>query len=88
MLITKTLRALARTGLKRLAIGGGVCANSRLRERLQEEAAAKKLHLTLPPVELCVDNGAMVAGLGAVRLRRGGEAPLSMAIDPNLCLAS
>ena len=88
MLITKTLRALTRTGLKRLAIGGGVCANSRLRERLQEEAGTKKLHLTLPPVELCVDNGAMVAGLGALRLRCGGEAPLSMAIDPNLCLSS
>ncbi len=46
-----------------LLVGGGVSANSRLREELTEFAAAKGLDLRLPPMALCVDNAAMIAGL-------------------------
>jgi N6-L-threonylcarbamoyladenine synthase len=50
-------RALAQTGLDRLAIGGGVAANGPLRERL----AALGVELDVPPRELCTDNAAMIA---------------------------
>jgi N6-L-threonylcarbamoyladenine synthase len=50
-------RALAATGLRRVAIGGGVAANGRLRERL----ASLGVELSVPPVELCTDNAAMIA---------------------------
>jgi len=50
-------RALAQTGLDRLAIGGGVAANGPLRERLTALAPTVKI----PPRELCTDNAAMIA---------------------------
>jgi N6-L-threonylcarbamoyladenine synthase len=49
--------ALVRTGLDRLAVGGGVAANGPLRERL----AGLGVRLSLPPLELCTDNAAMIA---------------------------
>jgi N6-L-threonylcarbamoyladenine synthase len=50
-------RALAATGLDRLAVGGGVAANGALRERL----AGLGVELDIPPPELCTDNAAMIA---------------------------
>jgi N6-L-threonylcarbamoyladenine synthase len=50
-------RALAQTGLERLAVGGGVAANGPLRERLARIGVA----LDVPPRELCTDNAAMIA---------------------------
>jgi len=85
-LVTKTLRAAQRTGLKDIVIGGGVASNRRLRQRLTDDAAVKKLRVVMPPPALCVDNGAMVAGLGFPLLQRGRVASLSMNADPSLCL--
>jgi N6-L-threonylcarbamoyladenine synthase len=56
-LTVRTERALAQTGLDRLAIGGGVAANGPLRERL----AGLGVALDVPPVALCTDNAAMIA---------------------------
>lgn len=50
-------RALAETGLERLAVGGGVAANGPLRQRL----SALGLEIDVPPRELCTDNAAMIA---------------------------
>jgi len=50
-------RALAATGLERLAVGGGVAANGALRERL----AGLGVELDIPPPQLCTDNAAMIA---------------------------
>jgi N6-L-threonylcarbamoyladenine synthase len=50
-------RALAQTGLQRLAVGGGVAANGPLRERLATLGVA----VDVPPRELCTDNAAMIA---------------------------
>jgi N6-L-threonylcarbamoyladenine synthase len=86
LLVNKTLKACQRTGLTRIVIGGGVAANRRLRERLAEEAAAKGLQVVLPPLALCVDNGAMIGGLGYELLRRGQRAPLSISADPRMHL--
>jgi N6-L-threonylcarbamoyladenine synthase len=50
-------QAVAQTGLRRLAIGGGVAANGPLRERL----AQLDVELRVPPPQLCTDNAAMIA---------------------------
>jgi N6-L-threonylcarbamoyladenine synthase len=87
ILVTKTLKAVQRTGIPRVVVGGGVASNRRLRTRFAEEAAEKKLEVVFPPPALCVDNGAMVAGVGYPLLQRGRVAALSLNADPNLCLA-
>ena len=87
ILVTKTLRAIQRTGIRRVVVGGGVASNRRLRARFAQEAAEKKLEVVFPPPALCVDNGAMVAGIGFPLLQRGRVAALSMNADSNLCLA-
>jgi N6-L-threonylcarbamoyladenine synthase len=56
-LVRRTERALERTGIPRLALGGGVAANGPLRERLGELG----VELFLPPLALCTDNAAMIA---------------------------
>jgi N6-L-threonylcarbamoyladenine synthase len=56
-LVERAERALERTGLGRLAVGGGVAANGELRRRLRELDA--EVHV--PPRELCTDNAAMIA---------------------------
>ena len=86
ILVTKTLRACQRTGLTRLVVGGGVAANRRLRQRLLEAGRSRNLQVVFPPPALCVDNGAMVAGVAFEQLQAGARAPLSLTIDPNRCL--
>lgn len=71
VLTEKCLRALSYTGLDRLAIGGGVAANSRLRERLQELSNEKGFRLFLPAKAMCTDNAAMVASLAWARHQAG-----------------
>jgi N6-L-threonylcarbamoyladenine synthase len=62
-LTAKVMAAVERTGAERVAVGGGVAANSRLREELQSATQRRGVELLLPPMKFCIDNGAMVAGL-------------------------
>ena len=87
MLVTKTLRACQRTGMTRVVVGGGVASNRRLRAKFAEAGASHKLAVVFPPPRLCVDNGAMVAGMAYPLLQQGRVASLALASDPNLCLA-
>jgi N6-L-threonylcarbamoyladenine synthase len=79
----KAVRACTEQGITHLLLGGGVAANSRLRALLAERCEAAGIGLTVPPVRLCTDNGAMVAALGA-QLVADGVAPsgLDFAADP------
>jgi len=86
--VTKTLEAARRTGVARVLLGGGVVANTRLRERLQGDGTAAGLEVLVPPLALCTDNAAMVACLGTARLERGERTGLDIAADPNLPLAT
>jgi len=79
VLVTKTLRAAEARGLDRVIVGGGVAANRRLRERLDEETAAAGLDLILPPKRYCTDNAAMVAGLAWHAMQAGDVAGLDLA---------
>jgi len=65
-----------------LLTGGGVTANSRLRTELASFAAAHHLRLVLPPMHLCVDNAAMIAGLAHELLRAGAVGDLSLRAVP------
>jgi N6-L-threonylcarbamoyladenine synthase len=61
-LIGRTRAALEREGERRLAIGGGVAANSELRGRMKDLCRELGVPLWVPPIELCTDNAAMIAG--------------------------
>ncbi len=71
MLCEKSLMALEKTGRTVLALSGGVAANSRLREKLGGECERRGVRLVYPPLELCTDNAAMIAGTGHIHLSRG-----------------
>jgi N6-L-threonylcarbamoyladenine synthase len=60
-LMLKLEQALDRTGAGRLAIGGGVAANSELRTRVAALCELRGLDLKIPPPALCTDNAAMIA---------------------------
>lgn len=76
MLVDRVANAVADHGIYRVAAGGGVAANSELRHRLQTLTVADRpVRAYLPPPELCVDNGAMVAGLGHHVLTSGTRSP-------------
>lgn len=62
--VQKTVAACEESRIDRLVVGGGVVANRLLRDRLAEVCAEKKIHLGVPSMKLCTDNGTMVAGLG------------------------
>ena len=65
-----------------LLTGGGVTANSLLRRELTRVAGERGLPLIMPPPELCVDNAAMIAGLGHELLEAGRVADLTLAPVP------
>jgi N6-L-threonylcarbamoyladenine synthase len=85
-LVVKLLAAADASGAPTLALGGGVAANSRLRARVAEAAAATGRRAFLPPLSLCTDNGAMIAATAWWRLRSDGPTPLDAGADPNLRL--
>jgi N6-L-threonylcarbamoyladenine synthase len=85
-LVTKLVAAADAAGAPVLAIGGGVAANSRLREQVAAAAEASGRRAFLPPLALCTDNGAMIAATAWWRLRSDGPTPLSAGADPNLRL--
>lgn len=64
VLIHKSLSACKQYKVNRLAIGGGVSRNSRLRERIHKEADEENINVYFPDYKLCLDNAAMIAGLG------------------------
>jgi N6-L-threonylcarbamoyladenine synthase len=72
-LVAKLKRAVKRTGLKKVAVGGGVACNARLREKLDAAGAKSGFRAYFPPRELCTDNAAMVAALAYCNLASGRE---------------
>jgi len=74
VLVEKSRQALRQTGLKRLAVGGGVAANRALRTALERMACEEGAELFIPPMKLCTDNAAMAA-IAVEKWRRQQWAP-------------
>ncbi len=81
VLVEKARQALRRTGLKRLAVGGGVAANRCLRSTLERMVADEGAELFIPPLKLCTDNAAMAA-VAVEKWRRQEWAPLDLDAIP------
>lgn len=77
VLTMKAIDACRQIGASTLVIGGGVAANSRLREMAAERAAKQGITVRVPRPKLCTDNGAMVAALGA-HLVAAGKTPSTL----------
>lgn len=73
VLVTKAVNACVDQGVPRLLLGGGVVANSRLREVAAQRCAEHNIELRIPALSLCTDNGAMIAALGAQLIMAGHE---------------
>jgi len=86
VLVTKARRAAELVGAKGLVLGGGVAANSLLRERFTVECATAGIRGFLPSRAMCTDNAAMIAAAGWHRLRADGPTALDAGAYPNLRL--
>jgi N6-L-threonylcarbamoyladenine synthase len=86
VLVTKVVRAGRDLGAKGLVLGGGVAANSALREQFLDACVREGFHAFLPSRAMCTDNAAMIASVGWHRLRSDGPTPLDVGVDPNLRL--
>lgn len=82
VLVVKAFVALEHSRLASLAVVGGVSANSRLRTILKERAAQAHIRLSLPPLEYCTDNAAMIAAAGRQLLINCQQPSLSLDISP------
>ena len=87
VLASKTTRAAQEAGARTIILGGGVAANSVLRERVAQGAASLGLPLVVPRPGLCTDNASMIAAAGFFRARAGARADDRLAARPSLKLA-
>ena len=86
VLVAKTRRAAEVAGAKGIVLGGGVAANSLLREELLGACASDGVRGFLPSRSMCTDNAAMIAAAGWYRLASDGPTSLDVGAFPNLKL--
>lgn len=79
ILMSKLVKAAKMTGIKDIAIGGGVSANSGLRERIEAEGRKRGWNTFLPEFKFTTDNAAMIAVAGWYRYKAGERTPLDVA---------
>jgi len=82
-LIGKSIAAAKQTGLRTLAVGGGVAANGRFRADLLATCERERIRLHIAPPELCTDNAVMGA-IAIERLKSGMTEPLTLDAKPGL----
>ena len=88
VLTFKAVRACQEVGAEVLLLGGGVAANSRLRELAEERCSAVGIELRVPRFSLCTDNGVMIAALAAQLIHEGARpSELTVGTDPSLEVA-
>ena len=84
MLIENTKKALKETKLKKLALAGGVSANSYIREKFLELGKEENVEVYFPNLSLCTDNAAMIASAGYYNFLKGNISDLTLNAIPNL----
>ncbi len=77
-LVPRVVEALKRTGHKKVAVAGGVAANSRIRKDILEAAGAMGVEVYLPPLKLCGDNAAMIGAQAYYEFLAGNTADMSL----------
>ena len=86
MLIKPTVKAASDRDVSRIVLAGGVAANSRLREKITESAAAAEIQVFFPAPKFCTDNGAMIALAGYHAFRGGRRDDFCLNADADLTL--
>ncbi|NIR46924.1 tRNA (adenosine(37)-N6)-threonylcarbamoyltransferase complex transferase subunit TsaD [candidate division KSB1 bacterium] len=86
VLIENSLKALEEHEIDELALAGGVACNSYLRKHLHQESNRRRFKLYVPPVNLCTDNGAMIARAGYFYLEKGERSEYTLSPKPSLSL--
>jgi N6-L-threonylcarbamoyladenine synthase len=82
-LLSKTRLAARKTGVKKIALSGGVAANAALRDGLTELGKANGWEIFLPPKRYCTDNALMIAAAGYTAYSAGERSNLGLVPDPN-----
>ena len=83
VMVVKLLEMATRYHARGLVLGGGVTANTWLRQEVNRRSP---LPVIIPPPVLCTDNGAMIAACGYFQYQRGEQFGLKLDIDPSLQL--
>lgn len=83
-LVLKARSACRHHGINRLVVGGGVCANRRLRRDLIEMGGGDGIDVVFPSFKLSLDNAAMVAALGFKLFKKGKRSDFGLTVEPNL----
>lgn len=84
LLIKKFQKASHQTGIKEIAIAGGVSANVELRKRMQDLAKSNEWKLYIPKLEYCTDNAAMIAMAAHFKYHKGQFCDLSVSANPRM----
>jgi N6-L-threonylcarbamoyladenine synthase len=78
ILVEKTIRAAEKKKLKWIALAGGVSANSRLRKDLKTRAEKEGFEISIPPMNLCTDNAALIGSAGYYLIKKGKKSNLDI----------
>ena len=84
LLVDKTLAAAHDSEARRVAVAGGVAANSLLRSELERRGNLAGLQVFIPPKRLCTDNAVMIGSAAFYRLMAGALANLNLNAEPTL----
>jgi len=82
--VEKAIDACQYKGVSDIVVGGGVSANSYLREKLERDASGRNIKVWFPPLALSTDNAAMIARRGWELFKKGGRSSFAMTADPGL----
>lgn len=86
-LLDRMNKAIKRSGIKRVAVAGGVAANTRFREKAADIVRKNQIEIHFPALKYCTDNAAMIAMAGYERMKNGETSALDLTAVPNLSLA-